>query len=228
MAAYYPRRVARFADLQKAYPGFETYDDFEEDRIESVAITKSRGKGAPKKKRTAAGKWEKIKRQRWRKKRTLLISIQSRRSLARRRGRRCAPRELLCFAIYPAKAKARACKNTHRYMDFKSRGKEHWASYEERGVSRSSLGCSFTYLARGINSPCTKSAIFNHHAKQAHRVLYGISESCSGVANFCAASTRQVQSSRFFLWERHITSKGVRQLSSGTKRLWIEMSISLR
>lgn len=58
MAAYYPRRVARFADLQKAYPGFETYDDFEEDRIESVAITKSRGKGAPKKKRTAAGKWE--------------------------------------------------------------------------------------------------------------------------------------------------------------------------
>jgi small subunit ribosomal protein S33 len=51
MAAYYPRRVARFADLQKAYPGFETYDDFEEDRIESVAITKSRGKGAPKKKR---------------------------------------------------------------------------------------------------------------------------------------------------------------------------------
>ncbi|KAH0294543.1 hypothetical protein KCU62_g85, partial [Aureobasidium sp. EXF-3399] len=55
MAAYYPRRVARFADLQKAYPGFETYDDFEEDRIESVAITKSRGKGAPKKKRTAAG-----------------------------------------------------------------------------------------------------------------------------------------------------------------------------
>jgi hypothetical protein len=57
MAAYYPRRVARFADLQKAYPGFETYDDFEEDRVEHVQISKSRGKGAPKKKRTAAGKF---------------------------------------------------------------------------------------------------------------------------------------------------------------------------
>ncbi|KAK6000087.1 hypothetical protein QM012_004075 [Aureobasidium pullulans] len=54
MAAYYPRRVARFADLQKAYSGFETYDDFEEDRVEHVQISKSRGKGAPKKKRTAA------------------------------------------------------------------------------------------------------------------------------------------------------------------------------
>lgn len=54
MAAYYPRRVATFKDLQKAYPGFETYDDFEEDRVEHVQISKSRGKGAPKKKRTAA------------------------------------------------------------------------------------------------------------------------------------------------------------------------------
>nr|OQO07769.1 hypothetical protein B0A51_17410 [Rachicladosporium sp. CCFEE 5018] len=53
-AAYYPRRTATFSDLRKLYPGFETYDEFEEDRLEGVMITKSRGKGAPKKKRTAA------------------------------------------------------------------------------------------------------------------------------------------------------------------------------
>ncbi|KAJ9628628.1 hypothetical protein H2203_002530 [Taxawa tesnikishii (nom. ined.)] len=53
-AAYYPRRVATFKDLQKAYPDYETYDDEEEDRVEHVQISKSRGKGAPKKKRTAA------------------------------------------------------------------------------------------------------------------------------------------------------------------------------
>lgn len=53
-AAYYPRRVATIKELQRAYPGFETYDEDEEDRVEHVAINKSRGKGAPKKKRTAA------------------------------------------------------------------------------------------------------------------------------------------------------------------------------
>jgi len=56
LAAYYPRRVATFKDLQKLYPGFETYNQFEEDRLEHLQIAKSRGKGAPKKKRTAAGK----------------------------------------------------------------------------------------------------------------------------------------------------------------------------
>jgi small subunit ribosomal protein S33 len=56
LAAYYPRRVATFKDLQKLYPGFETYNEFEEDRLEHLQIAKSRGKGAPKKKRTAAGK----------------------------------------------------------------------------------------------------------------------------------------------------------------------------
>lgn len=58
LAAYYPRRVATFKDLQKLYPGFETYNEFEEDRLEHLQIAKSRGKGAPKKKRTAAGKIE--------------------------------------------------------------------------------------------------------------------------------------------------------------------------
>lgn len=43
-------------DLRKAYPELETWNEKEEDRLESVAITKARGKGPPKKKRTAAGK----------------------------------------------------------------------------------------------------------------------------------------------------------------------------
>jgi hypothetical protein len=166
MAAYYPRRVARFADLQKAYPGFETYDDFEEDRIESVAITKSRGKGAPKKKRTAAGKWERMKRER---KRGLLTAIQSPRSLARRRGKGWDKAELLCLAVYSIRAKARACKSTHCYMDFK--GKRALGSCEERGVLWSYLGRSFTYLARGVDSPCTKNTIFNHHTDEEHLML---------------------------------------------------------
>jgi len=45
--------------LQKAYKTFdeelETWDDFEEDRLEHLASAKQRGKGAPKKKRTAEG-----------------------------------------------------------------------------------------------------------------------------------------------------------------------------
>ncbi|EGP84839.1 unnamed protein product [Zymoseptoria tritici ST99CH_1A5] len=54
IAAYYPRRVATFVDLKRLYPGMELYDNFEEDRLEHIQIAKSRGKGAPKKKRTAA------------------------------------------------------------------------------------------------------------------------------------------------------------------------------
>nr|POE65215.1 mitochondrial 37s ribosomal protein s27 [Quercus suber] len=55
LSAYYPRRVATFVDLKKAYPGYEMYDEFEEERLEHLAIAKARGKGAPKKKKTAAG-----------------------------------------------------------------------------------------------------------------------------------------------------------------------------
>ena len=55
LAAYYPRRVATFKDLKALYPGYEMYDEFEEDRLEHIQISKSRGKGAPKKKKTAAG-----------------------------------------------------------------------------------------------------------------------------------------------------------------------------
>ncbi|SLM39890.1 mitochondrial 37s ribosomal protein rsm27 [Lasallia pustulata] len=52
MAAYYPRKVVTFRDLQKAYPDLETWDEQEEDRLEGIRVAKQRGKGAPKKKRT--------------------------------------------------------------------------------------------------------------------------------------------------------------------------------
>ncbi|KAL2351823.1 mitochondrial ribosomal subunit S27-domain-containing protein [Cryomyces antarcticus] len=54
LAAYYPRKVVTIRDLQKLYPNFETWDEEQEDRVEHILIQKSRGKGAPKKKRTAA------------------------------------------------------------------------------------------------------------------------------------------------------------------------------
>ncbi|MCJ1307232.1 mitochondral 37S ribosomal protein S27 [Agyrium rufum] len=54
VAAYYPRRTVTFKDLQRAYPNDETYDEDEEDRLESLERQRARGKGAPKKKRTAA------------------------------------------------------------------------------------------------------------------------------------------------------------------------------
>lgn len=55
LAAYYPQRVATFVDLKRLYPGYELYDDFEEDRLEHLQIAKSRGKGAPKKKKAKTG-----------------------------------------------------------------------------------------------------------------------------------------------------------------------------
>lgn len=54
-AAYYPRRIGTFKELERLYPGYETYNEAEEDRLEGIAIAKSRGKGAPKKKKSAAG-----------------------------------------------------------------------------------------------------------------------------------------------------------------------------
>ncbi|TKA31126.1 hypothetical protein B0A50_02095 [Salinomyces thailandicus] len=55
LAAYYPRRTATFRDLKRLYApgGFEMYEESEEDRLEHLQIMKSRGKGAPKKKKTA-------------------------------------------------------------------------------------------------------------------------------------------------------------------------------
>ncbi|EPE36228.1 hypothetical protein GLAREA_05566 [Glarea lozoyensis ATCC 20868] len=53
LASYYPRKMATFQDLQKAYPDWETFDEEQEDRIEKLKLLKARGKGAPKKKKTA-------------------------------------------------------------------------------------------------------------------------------------------------------------------------------
>lgn len=54
MASYYPRKVATIQDIAKMYPEFEdVIDEEEEDRLEGIKILKARGKGAPKKKRTA-------------------------------------------------------------------------------------------------------------------------------------------------------------------------------
>ncbi|TVY21418.1 Mitochondrial 37S ribosomal protein S27 [Lachnellula arida] len=55
LAAYYPRKMATFKDLQKAYGNqYENFDEEQEDRLEKIKMIKARGKGAPKKKRTAA------------------------------------------------------------------------------------------------------------------------------------------------------------------------------
>ncbi|KAF2768429.1 hypothetical protein EJ03DRAFT_336916 [Teratosphaeria nubilosa] len=54
LAAYYPRRTVTFRDLKTTYPGFEMYDEVEEDRLEHIGLAKARGKGAPRKKRSAA------------------------------------------------------------------------------------------------------------------------------------------------------------------------------
>lgn len=57
-SAYYPRRVVTFKDLQRVYPQWEMYDEAEEDRLEHVAMLKARGKGAPKKAKSAAGEFK--------------------------------------------------------------------------------------------------------------------------------------------------------------------------
>jgi len=53
LAAYYPRRVVTLRDLKNAYPGWQTWDEDEEARLDHIQIAKSRGKGAPKKKTSA-------------------------------------------------------------------------------------------------------------------------------------------------------------------------------
>ena len=51
--------MATIKDLKNLYKGFdeemETWDDDEMDRLEHIALAKQRGKGAPKKKRSADG-----------------------------------------------------------------------------------------------------------------------------------------------------------------------------
>jgi len=61
VAAYYPPRIGTIKDLRQAYQGkgeyggWEVRDEDEEYRLEKIRIAKMRGKGAPKKKRSAAG-----------------------------------------------------------------------------------------------------------------------------------------------------------------------------
>ena len=145
MAAYYPRRVARFADLQKAYPGFETYDDFEEDRIESVAITKSRGKGAPKKKRTAAGKW--IQKLKEKKEKEILIRSRVQEVWQEEEVVESFKRSF-CVSRYTRMGQGR--ERVRIYIDiWVSRAREKRSIgilRKERGVHWSSSGCSSIYL----------------------------------------------------------------------------------
>ncbi|KAJ5929410.1 hypothetical protein N7454_007258 [Penicillium verhagenii] len=56
LAAWYPKQEVSFRDLQNTYKplGLTTFDEAEDDREEAIQIAKLRGKGRPKKKRTAA------------------------------------------------------------------------------------------------------------------------------------------------------------------------------
>ncbi|KAI9372404.1 putative mitochondrial 37S ribosomal protein S27 [Aspergillus egyptiacus] len=56
LAAWYPKKTVSFRDLRETYKplGLTTFDEAEDDREEAIQIAKSRGKGRPKKKRTAA------------------------------------------------------------------------------------------------------------------------------------------------------------------------------
>lgn len=53
LAAYYPRKTATLEDLNSAFKkhDLEIMNPEEDDRLESIAIAKLRGKGPPKKKR---------------------------------------------------------------------------------------------------------------------------------------------------------------------------------
>jgi hypothetical protein len=56
VASYYPPRIATIKQLRSLYPQHEIIDEDEEDWLEHHNVARSRGKGTPKKKRTAAGK----------------------------------------------------------------------------------------------------------------------------------------------------------------------------
>ncbi|KAE8147957.1 mitochondrial ribosomal subunit S27-domain-containing protein [Aspergillus avenaceus] len=56
LEAWYPKKTVSFRDLQESYRplGLTMFDEAEDDREEAIQIAKLRGKGRPKKKRTAA------------------------------------------------------------------------------------------------------------------------------------------------------------------------------
>jgi small subunit ribosomal protein S33 len=55
IASYYPPRIGTISQLRSLYPEHQIIDEEEEDWLEHLNVAKSRGKSAPKKKRTAAG-----------------------------------------------------------------------------------------------------------------------------------------------------------------------------
>ncbi|KAI4154611.1 MAG: hypothetical protein LQ340_001557 [Diploschistes diacapsis] len=61
LAAYYPRKVVNIKDVQRAFPECTVLDEDEMERFEKLAAIKRRGKGAPKKKSSAAA-WTESKK----------------------------------------------------------------------------------------------------------------------------------------------------------------------
>jgi small subunit ribosomal protein S33 len=55
IATYYPPRIRVIQELRKAYPDWEVIDEEEDERVEKLKVKRQRGKGAPKKRRSAAG-----------------------------------------------------------------------------------------------------------------------------------------------------------------------------
>ena len=56
VASYYPPRIGTISQLRSLYPEHQIIDEEEEDWVEHLNVATSRGKGTPKKKRTAAGR----------------------------------------------------------------------------------------------------------------------------------------------------------------------------
>jgi len=54
VVSYYPPRIGTIRQLRSLYPEHELFDDDEEDWVEHLNLANSRGKGAPKKRRSAA------------------------------------------------------------------------------------------------------------------------------------------------------------------------------
>jgi hypothetical protein len=52
MIEYYPKQLS-IAALNKEFPGLDLVDEYEEQRLQDVADKKKRGKGAPKKAKSA-------------------------------------------------------------------------------------------------------------------------------------------------------------------------------
>ena len=67
LASYYPRKSATVDDILREFKKFDLtgWNEEEEDRLEGIAIAKLRGKGAPKKKRSAEGEYLQFRERGW-------------------------------------------------------------------------------------------------------------------------------------------------------------------